>query len=208
VGYYYQDQNSSEDLSEITDAVIYEFNSSYQKLWASHFGGNCLGAGNDPFYYPSGYDLSSAIEIFGDPPKLYLVGYAGVSNCSNENPFPLYNPGNGAYFSNSNTGGNYQFDGFIARFDIYPILPLGIEGIEIIENNILVYPNPSSDFIKIDLPSSYRGGVYSIFNDIGELIKQQTLDTGIISLANLPAGYYILELRTNENTWRAKFIKP
>jgi hypothetical protein len=76
------------------DLFISKFNNAGNLIWTSYFGGSS----ND-----------ETETIYSDGNSLWVGGYTGSSN------FPVFNPGNGAFFSGNNGGGA---DGFILKFDV------------------------------------------------------------------------------------------
>ncbi|MEO0238822.1 MAG: SBBP repeat-containing protein [candidate division WOR-3 bacterium] len=86
-GAYYQESGNF-------DAFILKFNSSGVRLWAAYYGG-------------SGFDRANSV-VTDAQGNVYVVGYTRSTN------FPVYDPGCGAYFQGSKTGGD---DAFILKFD-------------------------------------------------------------------------------------------
>lgn len=75
-----------------TDILIMKFNENNQLVWSTYFGGN-------------GVEDARGLCVANN--KLWIAGHTTSTN------FPVKNPGNGAYFQNTNGGGT---DGFIAAF--------------------------------------------------------------------------------------------
>ena len=80
-------------LNNPPDAFILKFNNIGVRLWATYYGGEQDDYGNSITVTPNG--------------KVFVTGY-----CCSEN-FPLYNPGNGAFFMNTKS----SYDIFILGFD-------------------------------------------------------------------------------------------
>jgi len=87
-GTYYQDS-----IAGLEDAFVLKFNSNGVRLWATYYGGDETDWG-----YSVTTDGSNNILITGR---------------THSNNFPLLNPGNGAYFQNTNAGNE---DAFILKF--------------------------------------------------------------------------------------------
>ncbi len=66
-----------------------------------------------------------------------------------------------------------------------------------------IYPNPSSNIIKIDAPSGFK---YEIYDSFGKLIRSGT-SSNIISIKNLTKGIYILKIECDFTTFNHQFIK-
>jgi len=107
----------------------------------------------------------------------------------------------------TNTGGNNgQWDLFIAE-TIDVSVSVGID--KIIEYpNILVYPNPVSDFITIKSNSKLAGKEFQIVNSVGKMVHNGSLVDGdnICDLSKLSAGYYYLVV-PQELGERTKIVK-
>ncbi|MES2799693.1 MAG: fasciclin domain-containing protein [Bacteroidota bacterium] len=71
-------------------------------------------------------------------------------------------------------------------------------------SNFEVYPNPSSDIIKI---SNLTAGEFSIVNAIGAVVKSGAVANNEISIAELEKGNYFLQLTDASGVYQAKFIK-
>ena len=75
------------------------------------------------------------------------------------------------------------------------------------ENDIMIYPNPTDDFINIENPS---GSEYSIdiYNDKGQkLISQSSSGISNINISDLPCGLYIITINSNYKNYNFKLIK-
>jgi uncharacterized repeat protein (TIGR03803 family) len=86
--------------------------------------------------------------------------------------------------------------------------------IEQIENvhPLLLYPNPASTQIIIQIPGGYNYGAYAtlaITNTLGQLISKQPVKQALISfdVSNLANGIYYMNLINGVNTWQGKFVK-
>lgn len=71
--------------------------------------------------------------------------------------------------------------------------------------NSFIYPNPTTDFIFIKNVKNIKS--YRISDAAGRLIMNAKSTSEKIDVRNLVKGNYILELTTNENSVRFKFIK-
>jgi len=77
-----------------------------------------------------------------------------------------------------------------------------------IENQILVYPNPSNGIFTIDLQASVRPCSVLITNITGKTIKQVVIKNSkfVIDLTNQPVGIYFMKLQTENYTKTIKII--
>lgn len=124
---------------------------------------------------------------------------------------------------NSNTEKNYQFIDdklssfdshlstvfyrlkiidFDASFEYSKIVSVNFVG----DENILVYPNPASNFLTIEQKTQAD---LKIINTEGKTVRTLHLEKGkqIINIAELPQGLYILQLQSEEKVYHTKFVK-
>jgi hypothetical protein len=74
------------------------------------------------------------------------------------------------------------------------------------KNSLSIYPNPSSDFITIQLKDSGKGEI-KIYNSIGQLVKITTiLNNNKIDISELLNGIYCIQINNNPSLF-LKFIK-
>lgn len=74
-----------------------------------------------------------------------------------------------------------------------------------LSNNVAVYPNPSSNFITLEMPNTIVLLDLIIFNAIGQKVKES--QTNRVSVEDLPSGLYVVEVKTNVGRILKKFIK-
>ena len=76
---------------------------------------------------------------------------------------------------------------------------------------ILVFPNPTTDVLQLQLNKSYDKMNVQIFNNTGQLVKKLTIPTSnqtvTIHVQNLPGGKYWLHLQGNSEKQVLQFIK-
>lgn len=76
-----------------------------------------------------------------------------------------------------------------------------------LEKKILLYPNPTADEIWVSsLDNSLQVEKISILNALGQSIAVKTIENKL-SLAHLPAGVYVAEIRTSQGLIRRKVTK-
>jgi photosystem II stability/assembly factor-like uncharacterized protein len=94
--------------------------------------------------------------------------------------------------------------------DLYA-LANDIESAKAINNQLHIYPNPSSNKINIDLSGmNYKTGHIRIINNLGKQLKDFSFDyTSLlnISVNNLPSGIYFVEIQTDNEVSYGKFIR-
>jgi len=127
--------------------------------------------------------------------------------------FPLYDPGNGAYFDPIYNGGD--IDGFISMICIDDILNSVEELIYTQENNNLyLYPNPANNVIHIIMNNFIKDPVeITIIDFTGKQIYNQRLAVNnttnkySLDISNLSTGIYFVNMRSLDRNYNAKFIK-
>ena len=81
-----------------------------------------------------------------------------------------------------------------------------------VEEGIRLYPNPSKDFINIEIPEFGKGYIYLKINDVmGKILAENELKAGqknySIDIKNLPEGTYFLNAEQGEKRFVKKFVK-
>ena len=77
-------------------------------------------------------------------------------------------------------------------------------------SNWIIYPNPVIDFITVQTITMESNVEYKIFNDIGEkVISSQKNNTNNIEInvSQLPAGAYLIQLKSSGNQLTKYFVK-
>ena len=77
---------------------------------------------------------------------------------------------------------------------------------ELLESQLEVYPNPTSDILLVNKPDSLEIKEVKIFNTLGQLVFQQS-DLPFISLENVVSGMYFIQIHTNHGTVFKKVLK-
>jgi streptogramin lyase len=81
---------------------------------------------------------------------------------------------------------------------------LGLPSFEVKEE-VVVYPNPSTDVIHIVVPEKYTLNHIDIYNYLGQSMGRYFKNT--ISIENLATGSYILKVHTNEGVLISRVLK-
>lgn len=74
-----------------------------------------------------------------------------------------------------------------------------------LESSISIFPNPASDVLTIEMPSSTILQKVSLYNTLGQ--KSLESINSKINLSSLSKGIYVVMLETNEGTFHKKLIK-
>lgn len=89
-------------------------------------------------------------------------------------------------------------------------MPTAIPDLEILPENLTIYPNPTTDFVNIDLPDSFTSGELSIYDMSGKLCQYEIMTSThtVIDASRLRNGIYIMELQmSNGEISYGKLIK-
>ncbi|HAF27761.1 MAG TPA: hypothetical protein DCG75_01825, partial [Bacteroidales bacterium] len=75
--------------------------------------------------------------------------------------------------------------------------------------DILVYPNPASSYINVNVLNGTKQGTVSIYNMIGSLVKVVEIEGNVkeINISDLPAGSYIISVEDEKDPIVKQFIK-
>ncbi|WP_299119300.1 GEVED domain-containing protein [uncultured Tenacibaculum sp.] len=73
---------------------------------------------------------------------------------------------------------------------------------------LMAYPNPSSDFVQVELASKSSDIAYRVVNTIGKVVKAGRLDNSrSLDVSKLNTGIYILEVNDGQKLLKTKIIK-
>lgn len=72
------------------------------------------------------------------------------------------------------------------------------------KNTVKVYPNPASDYIKIN--SSGRIQSIEMYDSVGKKVRSR-LENDKVEVSNLPDGVYQINIKTENGNFSEKFIK-
>ena len=75
-----------------------------------------------------------------------------------------------------------------------------------IEEQIVIKPNPAKEYIEIQSIDKEKVLSYSIYDTRGRLLKQSLFEGSQISIAELPKGMLIIEVRTEKHIVRKKLL--
>jgi hypothetical protein len=73
-------------------------------------------------------------------------------------------------------------------------------------NDLILYPNPSSDIIHIQNFNG-SGGQYTIYNMQGTIVKKGDVKNNGIHISGLKAGIYIMMVENKQQVYYGRFIK-
>jgi hypothetical protein len=105
---------------------------------------------------------------------------------------------NGVYLLNVESDG-----GCSASVNVIVDLLAGIN--EVIENVIAIYPNPTTEFVTIQVKGAFN---YQVYNTEGQLLfSGNGLNTKEISLEGFASGMYFCVIEANEQLHQVKVVK-
>jgi len=168
--------------------------------------------------YPADVDNDGDIDLFtitpGSPPGApgYMRWYENLDGLGNfSEPYLITdNLNNSITLEAADINGNGKVDPVIATQLTKQILwfennLLSIEDYPV--ENVVVYPNPVYDTLKIKIQEDPDSFV--IYMSSGQIVSEKKWEPGNneIDVSFLPAGIYILEIKTLKGKEKVKFIK-
>ncbi|WP_445453074.1 M1 family aminopeptidase [Flavobacterium sp. 25HG05S-40] len=99
---------------------------------------------------------------------------------------------------------NVEFDPEKHLISANSSITLGNQNFEL-ENAIALYPNPSSDVLHIQMPSSTTLEKVSVYNHLGQKVMEN--NSTEFSVSSLSAGVHYIAIQTAAGTFHKKFIK-
>jgi hypothetical protein len=104
------------------------------------------------------------------------------------------------------TSANSIVDAYVARLTIGQTVT-GVKEAPVREQ-VKVYPNPATSTVTFALPESSREAKLELFNNNGQKVKQQQLQSQQeVSLAGLSPGLYFYRVQAGRNVYTGKLIK-
>jgi len=83
------------------------------------------------------------------------------------------------------------------------LLVLGIKDSSFTAKEVLVYPNPASDFIHINFPGTVKK--IAIYDESGRIIKTE-INSSEMDIKGLPSGVYMVNITTEEKNFTEKVL--
>jgi len=77
-------------------------------------------------------------------------------------------------------------------------------------NTVLVFPNPTSDFLIVNIPEEWNTSKISIFDINGKVVTQMQNISGVeykVPVHVLTKGIYLIQIESNNRTSSTRFIK-
>jgi hypothetical protein len=79
--------------------------------------------------------------------------------------------------------------------------------LEILENEVVLFPNPAKDILNVSLPQDLGQYNVKVFNLTGKILMEEirTDQQMTLSTNHLPSGVYLLNIQTEKGTINKKF---
>lgn len=73
---------------------------------------------------------------------------------------------------------------------------------QLLSNTVSIYPNPTTDFVNIELDKSVINGTVEIYNWNGKLLKSSTINQNLMmDISDLMTGVYTVRIQTAKEQW-------
>jgi len=97
----------------------------------------------------------------------------------------------------------------VANENGYPLSSESIPSEQPSGSLIVIYPNPTSDTITIEVPKVENGWAYRIITATGQIVRQGTIQnpTSTLNLKTLSSGVYFIQLISEQQTQTIRVIK-
>jgi hypothetical protein len=204
---YFQDTLSGRMfnfVNDVDEGILIYINPSRQVKWSTFIGG-----------FNSSVQQGDAlrdIELSGN--DLFVAGLTSSQNNTSNHEYPLADFDAGStldWYDNTYNGGTQ--DGIITKFCIEAILGVEEESQSLQSGEtILVYPNPSSDFVTLISNEYFDNETnLSVYGVDGKLIYTQKLSQGtrqvLIPVNDYADGIYFVHISDRINSYNVKFVK-
>ena len=162
-------------------------------------------------------DGRKVIEFFEISSHFYsILSAKGVFLKFIEGVGPIYGPLGylGGYYGQETYLGvllcTYKDDTlFFMTSELLGCLQWGLKVDEMETAKIKIYPNPTNDFIHIEVDDTKRGGKLFILNSVGMIVWQEKIENNPLELntSKLATGFYSVLYETDKERIISKFIK-
>lgn len=116
---------------------------------------------------------------------------------------PMANPTTTTSYTVTGTNGDS-----CSRSESATITVVVCSGVEDLSHSIVIRPNPASSFVQLDLPPGTSGYRCILYNGLGQVVLDKTLDSNssTLPLNRVQPGSYSLYVRGGEHLWRKTLI--
>ena len=110
-------------------------------------------------------------------------------------------------FARTGTTSNFLSGSAITTGNTCTTLTLSNSNFEI-ANNIKMYPNPTNNFVTVEL-SNLTNAKLQVLDITGKILRNQVLNTSsnTVDVQQLPSGMYLFKFSSNEGTATSKIVK-
>ena len=171
--------------------------------------------------------MGNSLKIYAQTNSIYHNKFMIVDECdTNSDPLTLTGSHNWTISANTKNDentviihdakiANIYYQAFSKDFSdlggsLSPqCIPNSVEEISDKKENLLLYPNPESNELTIQLNEASEKYFFEIYNSLGQKLMNGTFfgNTQKINISNLTNGIYILVLSNNKKQYSQKFIK-
>jgi hypothetical protein len=74
-----------------------------------------------------------------------------------------------------------------------------------LDQAMAVYPNPTNDYLHIQMPSNMVLERVTVYNNLGQVVLENT--TTSLNVSALSTGVHYVDVQTSEGVFHKKFIK-
>ena len=188
------DFNSEHIWDQFGDSVSLSSDGSILAIGSPWFGSNNSSYGKVSIYKNQSQNWIKKTEIIGTQYNHYCGSSVSLSLSGNTLGVGL--PGSLGLFKQTSSGE-------VKVFDLSSLFSLNTN--TFVLENFTIIPNPTSQLININLNNSLEFQKATIYNTLGQIIKNET--TKYISVSDLSKGTYFIEVETNKGKATKSFIK-
>lgn len=147
------------------------------------------------------YDISSLMASFANPFKdksgidYFGEDYPYVNKLLGYNEFS-YNTLTSSYEQSRRTTFNYSNS-----------ITLSADELQMNTSTIIVFPNPTKDFLTIQISSNTEIDKIIVSDISGKTVLQQNQNGSQVNVQNLSKGMYLLQVLSGAKNWQSKFVK-
>jgi hypothetical protein len=172
--------------------------------------------------YAETYDILISDDSSFPVDKTTVKHYDNGPGLFPAGPFPLKNDwengsavlGTGRYVKIVETKAGTDWGYALYEFQVFgtPAGTLGTNDVQAASApTVAIYPNPASNSVQISFPEKLNNKVITIYDLLGKQVLQTKLDDAAtenaINISQLSKGTYILNIKSDGNSWSKKLIK-
>lgn len=171
---------------------------------------------------PQGAEVHNQTAIVSENPITLWDGWCDGNQCSFFGGEDCWAP-NGTYFytlditnqcgGQIGTSGNLTIFHDIGSSDLINcnrsmlIIEDSVQSSPISKNNLLVYPNPTNNYLYIEYLEEVYVENTTVYDNIGRIVFETEISIKEIDLSSFSNGIYFLEIKTDQGFFREKIIK-